>query len=214
MQAPLSKIFTILMLSIGSVVLIISLFGLGYYWSVNRLDEKPLKTALAYFKAHQQSVRNQKFLVIVDFTKPSFAKRMHILDMQSGETHSYLVAHGSANKAGSLFVPEISNAPDSHASSAGFMLTGEQYDGVYGRSLRLDGLEARNSNVRSRAIVIHGASWVGYRIIGYHLGAGLMPRIGESFGCLAVSRDDIDDVIRRLGSGALVYVHVDGPGSD
>lgn len=132
---------------------------------------------------------------MVDFTKPSFAKRMHIVDRQFGTIRSYLVAHGSARQNGSLFVPSISNQPDSHASSAGFMLTAEHYVGTYGNSVRLDGLESRNSNVRSRAIVIHGAAWVSEHAILHNLTDHFVPRIGESYGCLAVSPHDIDEAI-------------------
>jgi hypothetical protein len=209
MPLPLKKYFKIAFKLLPVMALLLFIIGYISFWQLSQLNEKPLQIALTYFNAHQSTISNKKYLVVVDFTKPSFAKRLHIVDIQSGESTAYLVAHGSAKQNGSLFIPAVSNVLDSNASSAGFMLTAEEYIGKYGKSLKMDGLELSNSNVRIRDIVIHAATWVGYPIIIRNLATNLVPRIGESFGCLAVSTENIEEVIKRLGSGALIYVHVE-----
>jgi len=72
--------------------------------------------------------------------------------------------------------------------------TAETYVGNNGYSLRLDGLSTSNSNARSRAIVIHGASYV-------------TPgeKIGRSYGCPALEMNVHQDVIDRIKGGALLF---------
>lgn len=51
---------------------------------------------------------------------------------------------------------QVSNEDGSHLSSVGRALISERYEGSYGVSYRLDGLDASNSNLRSRCVVLHG----------------------------------------------------------
>jgi hypothetical protein len=50
----------------------------------------------------------------------------------------------------------LSNEDGTHLSSEGRALVAERYEGRYGVAYRLDGLDATNSNIRSRCIVLHG----------------------------------------------------------
>jgi len=96
-------------------------------------------------------------------------------------------------------VERLSNRPSSNASCQGSFLTGDTYAGKHGRSRRLRGLEDENSLAESRGIVIHAAPYVDSGM------ATTRGRIGRSEGCFAVSRDDIDLLLDRLGAGRLLF---------
>ena len=64
----------------------------------------------------------------------------------------------------------------------------------------MDGLEATNSNARTRAIVIHGASYVPNSA---RKQAG---RIGRSWGCPAVAKNLSTDLINKLKGGSIYYI--------
>ena len=49
-----------------------------------------------------------------------------------------------------------SNEDGSHLSSLGRALVAERYEGRYGVAYRLDGLDASNTNLRPRCVVLHG----------------------------------------------------------
>jgi hypothetical protein len=138
---------------------------------------------------------------VVDFAAPSRAPRFFLLDMASGRSSAVLVAHGRGSDPDhSGWVERFSNSPGSEASSAGAYLTADIYSGKHGRSRRLKGLDEENSNVESRAIVIHAAPYVGADI------ARSTGKLGRSEGCLAVAQADLDLVLDRLGAGRLIYV--------
>jgi hypothetical protein len=106
------------------------------------------------------------------------------------------VAHGSgSDKANDGYAEKFSNVSGSNASSLGFYMTAETYNGKHGLSLRLDGLSSTNSNVRARAVVIHGASYVSDSDI----------KAGRSWGCPAVSMASKDKVIKMLKGGSIIY---------
>lgn len=68
------------------------------------------------------------------------------------------VSHGSGSRkrcCRSCYA-QVSNEDGSHLSSVGRALISERYEGSYGVSYRLDGLDASNSNLRSRCVVLHG----------------------------------------------------------
>jgi hypothetical protein len=106
------------------------------------------------------AVEDPPTLTVIDYSKPSTAKRLWVFDMATREMlYEELVAHGQAT--GENFARLFSNEAESHRSSVGLFVTGEPYVGKNGYSLRLDGIEKGfNDNARERAIVIHGAPYV------------------------------------------------------
>ncbi len=137
---------------------------------------------------------------LVDFSAPSSAPRFYLLDPLSGQSRALLVAHGRGSDPGhSGWLQRFSNLPGSNASSAGAYRTGDVYVGKHGRSRRLIGLEPENDNARSRAIVVHAASYVSDDL------ARNTGKIGRSEGCFAVAQDNIDHVLARLGSNRLLF---------
>ena len=169
--------------------------GLVLHWIVaDRLDEEAHEQALRYFSQHQLEIANHKYLTVIDFTKPSFVKRMYIFNLETGEMERYLVAHGQSS--GHTYAQHFSNEIGSHRSCRGFFITGEKYDGKHGTSLRLHGKEKGiNDNAFRRDIVIHGANWVSYRAVLENGG-----RLGRSWGCPAVPVSEVDAIAEKLGS--------------
>jgi hypothetical protein len=146
-------------------------------------------------------IRHADRVGLIDFAAPSWMPRFHLVDLQSGETTSYLTAHGrGSDPAHSGWLQKFSNAPGSYATSRGAYLTGAQYDGKYGRAMRLSGLDAENSNAEARAIVIHPAWYVGEDMIAKY------GKLGRSEGCFALQQADLAPVIETLGAGRLLYV--------
>ena len=68
------------------------------------------------------------------------------------------VSHGSGAQRSHVrsVYANTSNEDGSHLSSLGRALVAERYEGRYGVAYRLDGLDATNSNLRPRCVVLHG----------------------------------------------------------
>jgi len=136
---------------------------------------------------------------VADFSQASKTPRLHLVDVANGRIDSLLVAHGrGSDPSHTGWVKTFSNAPSSNATSEGCYLTGDYYVGQHGRSMRLKGLEATNSNAESRGIVVHAAWYVSAQMAAQH---GML---GRSEGCLAVSEADLPGVLQRLGPGRLI----------
>lgn len=136
---------------------------------------------------------------IVDFGLASNMPRLHILDIETGQADSFLVAHGRGSDPDHKgWVQRFSNLEGSFASSDGAYITSDYYSGKHGRSMRLRGLDPSNSNAESRAIVVHAAAYVD------GAAARASGVIGRSEGCFAVNPSNLDAVLNRLGPGRLL----------
>ncbi len=133
---------------------------------------------------------------IVDFSLPSDKPRFFVIHFDTAKFEVFHVAHGA--NSGGLLAQSFSNVSGSDQSSLGFVRTGEIYSGKFGRSLRLRGLSASNSNIASRTIVLHSAEYSSAQFLAKY---GFW---GRSFGCFAVPQDNVDQIIDALGSGALI----------
>jgi hypothetical protein len=156
-------------------------------------------TARAGLERAGGQIAHRDVVGVADFRQHSRTPRLHLVDMTTGRVETLLVAHGRGSdpeKTG--WVRRFSNAPGSEATCEGAFLTGDYYEGEHGRSMRLVGLDATNSNAESRAIVVHAAWYVGPQMIQTH---GML---GRSEGCFAVSASDLPKVLARLGPGRLL----------
>jgi L,D-transpeptidase catalytic domain len=137
---------------------------------------------------------------VVDFSQPSSDPRFHLVDLMSGAVDSYRVAHGRGSDPDhSGFVERFSNDFGSYASSNGAYVTGDYYDGKYGLSLKVRGLDWSNYNAEPRAIVIHNAWYAEDDMIPIH------GKLGRSEGCFAMSRENQYKVMRKLAGGRMIY---------
>jgi L,D-transpeptidase catalytic domain len=155
----------------------------------------------AYNKAIQKGYIRQKVLTIIDYSLPSSAKRMWVVDVKRRKVlYHTLVTHG--RQTGGLFARHFSDRPGSQASSIGTFITESTYMGSNGYSLRLRGLEPGfNDKARSRAIVMHGA-WYATQDFAKHHG-----RLGLSFGCPAVSPQLARPIINEIKNGSMVFAY-------
>lgn len=140
-------------------------------------------------------------LTIVDFSLPSSAKRLFVIDLEHKKIlFNTYVAHG--RNSGKEYASSFSNAPESNKSSLGFYITKGTYNGAHGYSLKLEGEEKGiNDNALSRAIVIHSADYVNKNLIrsqGY---------IGRSLGCPAISKEVYRPIIQTIKDGSCLFIY-------
>lgn len=160
----------------------------------NAVPKAMLNKALTYFDKNKSIIKNQEYVVVIDYKQHNTKERFFLIDMQSGKVEKYLVAHGKgSDPSGTGYAKKFSNTDMSLMTSLGFFITAETYYGSNGFSLRMDGKSPTNSNARARAIVIHGADYVN------------QGSVGRSWGCPALEMRYFEDVIERVKGGALVY---------
>lgn len=140
-------------------------------------------------------------LTICDFSQSANNKRLYLIDIinQRLITTSY-VAHG--RNSGGEYATQFSNRPESLQSSLGFYVTRDTYMGVHGLSLRVDGLEkGYNDNAMERAIVVHGADYIGE---GRLRNGSYM---GRSFGCPALPANISRTIINTIKDGTCLFIY-------
>ena len=144
------------------------------------IDPAPARPRPRRFRSPPVSLSQIDAVGIADFAKASREPRFYLLDTNSGRVTRHLVAHGrGSDPAHTGFLQHFSNRVGSEASSNGSYVTGDYYPGKYGRSMRVRGLENRNSNADARAIVVHSA---------WYAEPNVSPRngkLGRSEGCFA-----------------------------
>lgn len=167
------------------------------YVDPNRMvPTEHLETAILYYHEVKSSLKNADILSVIDYGKRSTEKRWYLINMVTGSVFNIHVAHGKGSDSNhDGYAEKFSNKEGSNATSLGFYKTAETYSGNNGYSLRLDGLSSTNSNARSRAIVIHGASYVQDSAVIQ----------GRSWGCPAVSSSHRDRIINLIKGGSLIY---------
>ncbi len=178
-----------------------SVTGPAFAFSAN-LEVSPelLSRAMKAFAKHRHQLIHSDRIGIVDFARPSSTPRLFIVDVATHATQSYLVAHGrGSDPAHTGWASQFSNQSGSLASSVGAYVTGAEYAGQHGRSMRLTGMDAENCNAESRAIVVHAAWYVTPDI------ATRTGMLGRSQGCFAVSNASLGPVLDQLGMGRLLY---------
>ena len=141
--------------------------------------------------AKYQKILSTRRVIIVDFTRPMETKRLFLVDLDSNKIiKSTKVCHGKGS--GMTSIPtDFSNQVDSKKSSIGYMITAESYYGSFGYSMRVDGLEPSNNNIRKRAIVFHSSE---------------VQSTALSWGCFSMPEKDCKEIINLTKNGSLMYV--------
>ncbi len=144
---------------------------------------------------------NDKIISIADFSLPSSAKRLFVIDLNNYKVlFCTYVAHGV--NSGTEYANQFSNKPQSNKSSLGFYETQNTYLGGHGYSLRLEGLEKGiNDNANRRDIVIHAAAYVNEALVrsqGY---------IGRSLGCPALPVKLHRPIINKIKDGTCLFIY-------
>lgn len=187
----------------GAFTLTVGLTGYDdFTWA--GLDPSVMEAALlAFDTAWMDGELDALRYAVIDYSRPSTEERFWVVDLTDASLQfAELTSHGSGSQDPSdlRYADRFSNTDGSHMSSIGLARAAETYWGSNGYSLRLDGLDAGwNSADRSRAIVIHGAS---YATESYANANGYL---GRSWGCPALDPAINDDVIDFLTGGAGVF---------
>jgi hypothetical protein len=149
---------------------------------------------------------SQQHLTVVDFDLPSTEKRLWVLDLANDKIVFHtLVAHG--HNSGENGASQFSNTNESNMSSLGFYVTGHEYEGKHGHSLRLQGVdEGFNTNAFARSIVMHGADYVSESFIKQ------TGRLGRSLGCPALPLDQYAQIIDQVKGGSCLFLNKSNAG--
>ena len=162
------------------------------------IDPMLFQRAKSALDSHR--IRARDSIGIIDFSRPSADARFHLVDLMNGTAKSFRVAHGRGSDPDhSGFLERFSNRPGSEATSEGTYTTAEYYEGKYGLSMKVAGLDATNNNAYNRAIVIHNAWYAEPDMIAQH------GKLGRSEGCFAFSRADQWEVMRKLAGGRMIF---------
>jgi hypothetical protein len=159
---------------------------------------------IGYFNLKSENALNREGIIsIIDFRKPSNDRRFYVIDLARQKVlyHTF-VAHGL--HSGNMYARHFSNKPGSLQSSLGFFVTGDSYDGEYGYSLYLYGMDKGfNDKAKSRGIVVHGAYYVGSSAIKQH------GKIGSSQGCPALPPGPHVAIIDTIKGGTCLFQFYD-----
>lgn len=162
---------------------------------------------------------NDRIIAIIDYTKSSNMRRLFLIDRLTGAVSATAAAHGrfesgffnrtlKENHNSVRTAKYFSNEVGSNAPSSGFFLAGQEYEGKFGRSLILHGLERDiNDNACDRAVVIHKHMLVS-RNKAYVLSSGcpmVSPKILDHI--VTLLRGKTGDDIAFEGAGSLVFIY-------
>lgn len=167
--------------------------------ALNPRDRRLFAIAKAELDRLGSRVPRRDIVAIADYGHHSAKPRFHFLSFERDRIRSFLVTHGQGSDPDhNGWLQSYSNLDGSLATSRGAYVTGEVYEGKYGTSFRLDGLDATNSNARPRAIVGHAADYARASHVRQH------GKLGRSFGCFAMDPDDFGHAINLLPDGRLL----------
>jgi hypothetical protein len=134
------------------------------------VSEDAFREALAGREAimktsHKNKITNPDVITIVDYSRPSYERRMFVIDIKTKKVLHYTwVAHGGGkdrsqeagiDNLGSS--PVTSNASGSLLSSEGFYVARTAgFGDKYLNNVTLEGIDVNNKSMGARALVVHG----------------------------------------------------------
>lgn len=166
------------------IVLFFNLLFLGPPSSTSIVDK-----AIAIQK--QYKVTNDKYVVMVDYSKSINEERLYIVNTKTAKIEmTSIVSHGVYS--GKEYATDFSNVENSYKSSLGAYLTENTYYGHFGYSLVLKGLDKTNSNAKKRKIIFHSSK---------------IMKTKWSWGCFSLPENNTRKIIDMIKGGCLVYAY-------
>jgi hypothetical protein len=159
---------------------------------------------IGYFNLKKKgAISKEGIISIIDFRKSCKDSRFYVIDLSRQKVlYRTLVAHG--RHSGDIYARHFSNSAGSLKSSLGFFVTGDTYDGEYGYSLYLYGMdEGFNDKAKERGIVIHGAAYVTRSFLKAY------GKIGRSQGCPALPAGPHINIIDTIMGGTCLFQFYD-----
>ena len=187
------SILSILLLALG-------FSAVAFAASSDEYDGQPsphaLAAGLAARQRHRAEIRKDRVWTLIDYERPFTAVRLWVLDARRDPTVVTASRVSHAWKSGLLHATRFSNVSGSNLSSPGSYVTAQRpYDGRFGHSLRIRGLERGiNHNAWERDIIFH-------------------PDMGmsHSLGCFMLPNAVARGIIDAIAGGSFVYVHTRQP---
>lgn len=191
-------------LIIGVTLTIVTNFSYSLTKNYTAVRPAALKAALRAYqraRAQHQLGPNKRILTIVDFSLPSYQRRLWVIDLKSHQILMNLYTTQGKN-SGLVYATHFSNQLHSQQSSLGLFRTRGEYIGHHGLSMRLQGLEPGiNDHAMARAVVIHSAWYASPQFVKkYH-------RTGRSWGCFAVAPRVERKLLETLKGGSAVFAY-------
>ena len=154
-----------------------------------------------YSMKNNQELTEERFLTLIDYTKPSNEKRFFVVDLELKQlVFKSIIAHGK--NSGGLYASKFSNESESRMSSIGFFITGEIYDGKYDYSMKIHGKEYTNNNVFERGVVFHSADYATKKFLKSNGNV-----LGRSFGCPALPHLRYKEIVNTISNGTCLYIY-------
>ena len=125
-----------------------------FVWQPKRVSALVKKglTQLPWLKRNGFS---QRYLLLADLSLPMNEYRLFLIDLEKQTVLlRSVMAHGSG-RGSTIEEAVCSNEPGSNCSSLGRYRFGENYNGRWGNSFRLHGMDPGNNRALQRAIVFH-----------------------------------------------------------
>lgn len=146
------------------------------------------------------SIWRRDIVGIADYGVHSAQRRFYFVNLELQEVKAYHVSHGAgSDPEHDGWLNYYSNVEGSNATSRGAYVTWEWYQGRYGTSVRLGGLDQSNEAALRRYIVMHTAGYAEQS----HLAR--WGRMGRSNGCFVLGREDFQQALLHLSGGRLLY---------
>ncbi len=137
---------------------------------------------------------------IADFGVHSAQRRFYFVNLDREEVNPFHVSHGTgSDPEHDGWLNDYSNTEGSNATSRGAYVTWEWYQGRYGTSVRLGGLDSTNDAALRRYIVMHRAAYAEPSHI------DRWGRLGRSNGCFALGEEQFRIALLNLSGGRLLF---------
>lgn len=118
-------------------------------------------SALESYIAKNSTKYSSNYAILIDMKIPSYHYRFFVVDLKKDSiVERGLVAHGSGSETSKPDSLIFSNTPNSYMTSLGIYKMGVSYQGSFGKSYRLHGLESTNNKALARAVVFHSYEYV------------------------------------------------------